>query len=350
MFEGCSALTAVSRVPVPAAGTDTRIMVNMFSGCSSLAQLSVDFKVWPSNTTDWLNGVSANGTFYCYDDLGTDQTISRGASYCPTGWNVVNLEKVKYLQWVETQGNPMALGVTADNDLCCHTILSGTANGGYFIVNMPDDQFSDDQDWRFFNVGSQYFYMDVGTARASGTGWNSSGWNDVQTWNCGFRLNGYSSSTSPGTGVYEAELSIKNANSVKFRELQFWKGAEILADLKPAIDANGVVGFWDVVNEQFRAPEGAWLSGPLSSEDITILSGLTVQDGQYFDTGYKPNQDTRVVMSVDVQHSLEYWFGCWDVAYNNGAFAMGNDNSNVYVGYDGQGGGQGSSPVANGTH
>lgn len=263
MFEGCVSLTAAPQVPAPGTGSTSYLFSDMFNGCTSLAQISAKFDEWPSGTDNWVNGVSADGTFYCYESLGTDQTIMRGVSKCPTGWNVVNMEKVKYLQWVETQGNPMALGVTADNDLCCHTILSGTANGGYFIVNMPDDQFSDDEDWRFFNLDSRYFYVDVGTARTStSNGWNSSGWNNISTWNCGVWINGYSSSTSPGTGVYEAELSIKNANSVKFRELQFWKGAEILADLKPAIDVNGVVGFWDVVNEQFRAPQGAWLSGP----------------------------------------------------------------------------------------
>ena len=44
----------------------------------------------------------------------------------------------------------------------------------------------------------------------------------------------------------------------------------------------------------------------------------------YIDTGFKPNQNTRVVMDVTVLSGREYWFGCWNSAYNRGAFAVGN--------------------------
>lgn len=55
-------------------------------------------------------------------------------------------------------------------------------------------------------------------------------------------------------------------------------------------------------------------------------------------TDFKPDQDTRVVMDVDVANTIEYWFGAWNIAYNTGAFAAGNDGNGVYIGYDGQGG------------
>lgn len=69
------------------------------------------------------------------------------------------------------------------------------------------------------------------------------------------------------------------------------------------------------------------------------MSSLTAKVGEYVDTGFKPNQDTRVVMKVSVRSVREYWFGAWNSAYNDGAFAMGNDAGNIYTGYDGQGGG-----------
>ena len=66
--------------------------------------------------------------------------------------------------------------------------------------------------------------------------------------------------------------------------------------------------------------------------------------GAYIDTGFKPDSNTRVVMDVDVQGAGEYWFGTWNVAWNNGAFALGNDGGNVYVAYGsgGQCGGSGA--------
>lgn len=79
------------------------------------------------------------------------------------------------------------------------------------------------------------------------------------------------------------------------------------------------------------------------------LEHIVAPRGAYIDTGYKPNQNTRVVMDVTVQGTTEYWFGCWDTDYNKGAFAFGNDGSGIYAGYDGQGGTFGS-VVPNGRH
>ena len=46
---------------------------------------------WTSNGTgDWLSGVAVTGTFICPTELGTNETIERGASRCPVGWNVRN--------------------------------------------------------------------------------------------------------------------------------------------------------------------------------------------------------------------------------------------------------------------
>ena len=78
---------------------------------------------------------------------------------------------------------------------------------------------------------------------------------------------------------------------------------------------------------------------------------IDVPKGAYIDTGFKPDSNTRVVMEVTVQNASEYWFGAWNVAWDNGAFAAGNDFSNVYVAYGSgnQCGGSGQR-VANGRH
>ena len=76
---------------------------------------------------------------------------------------------------------------------------------------------------------------------------------------------------------------------------------------------------------------------------FTRLLSVTAPVNAYVNTGFSPNQDSRVVMDVAVSSMDEYWFGAWNTAYNNGAFCLGNDaqasSNQVYAGYDGQGGG-----------
>ena len=82
------------------------------------------------------------------------------------------------------------------------------------------------------------------------------------------------------------------------------------------------------------------------------LDWLDAPAGSYVDTGVKPNQDTRVVMDVAVKDSntREYWFGAWDNRGNGmhqvGAFAVGNDDGEVYSATPDRGGGNGDELAA----
>ena len=80
------------------------------------------------------------------------------------------------------------------------------------------------------------------------------------------------------------------------------------------------------------------------------IASLTVPKGVYFGTGIMPNQDTHVVMDLYVVGNPDYWFGAWNVAYNNGAYCVCNDGAGgIYSGYGNQGGTQGA-PVGEGRH
>lgn len=74
----------------------------------------------------------------------------------------------------------------------------------------------------------------------------------------------------------------------------------------------------------------------------TPLEYIKASGTQYINTGFLPNQDTTVEFSAVNAAANQYFFGAWNVAYNDGAFAFCNDPSNVYIGYDGQGGSIGS--------
>lgn len=90
--------TAIESVEIPATDVKTFGYKNMFEGCSNLTSVKVAITGWVEvvgavnlRTTDWLVDVPASGTFKCPAALGTDSTIQRGTSYCPTGWTVVNI-------------------------------------------------------------------------------------------------------------------------------------------------------------------------------------------------------------------------------------------------------------------
>ena len=43
------------------------------------------------DTLSWLgSSIVQTGTFHCPVELGTNETIQRGYSYCPSNWTVVN--------------------------------------------------------------------------------------------------------------------------------------------------------------------------------------------------------------------------------------------------------------------
>lgn len=91
MFQDC---TSLADAPVlPATTLADNCYRSMFYGCTSLSAVNVKFTAWnPSTaTSNWLNGVAASGTFTCPAALGTDSTITRGSSNCPTSWTVVNV-------------------------------------------------------------------------------------------------------------------------------------------------------------------------------------------------------------------------------------------------------------------
>ena len=92
LFNGCTALTTAPTLP--ATTLTSNCYARMFFRCSSLSSITVDFSVFnpTSATSSWIYGVAANGTFYCPTALGTNETITRGETYCPEGWTVINTD------------------------------------------------------------------------------------------------------------------------------------------------------------------------------------------------------------------------------------------------------------------
>ena len=95
MFQNCDSLTVAPEIVSLSHGP--ACYHQMFSSCDNLKRIKVLWHSFPSNNNsndgrsyNWLSSVSPTGTFICPTALGTNETIKRGASYCPEGWTVIN--------------------------------------------------------------------------------------------------------------------------------------------------------------------------------------------------------------------------------------------------------------------
>ena len=79
---------------LPATTLASNCYYNLFHN-SGITKVRVGFTSWnPTNAfSDWMYGMNGiSGTFYCPTALGTNETITRGTSNCPTGWTVINTD------------------------------------------------------------------------------------------------------------------------------------------------------------------------------------------------------------------------------------------------------------------
>lgn len=84
MFRNCASLT---KSPVICLDTlSGHSCWRMFQGCSNLTEITclATSKAGENETTDWVNGVAQNGTFYCKDA----SIWPTGTSGIPSGWTV----------------------------------------------------------------------------------------------------------------------------------------------------------------------------------------------------------------------------------------------------------------------
>ena len=95
MFSGCTSL--MTGPTILATSLAPYSMWDMFEYCSVLSAVEVRFTSWipapgyPGACQEWMEQVSSTGTIKCPAALGTNETITRDYSHCPTNWTVVNV-------------------------------------------------------------------------------------------------------------------------------------------------------------------------------------------------------------------------------------------------------------------
>ena len=113
-----------------------------------------------------------------------------------------------------------------------------------------------------------------------------------------------------------------------------WAHVEPVAYVRPgdtvvSVTAPDGIGV-EIFHGRFFLSDGVWLPYDTRYESYT-------RNNCYIDTGFIPNQDTRVVADLTI-NGCEYWFGCWSVNYGSGAFAIRWENATqIYRGFGGCG-------------
>lgn len=91
MFQNCSNLTTAPELP--ATSLASYCYEEMFSGCSKLQKIKVQFTEWPTDwTRNWVNNVAADGTFICPDALPDE----RGVNRIPENWTKQAADYLKF--------------------------------------------------------------------------------------------------------------------------------------------------------------------------------------------------------------------------------------------------------------
>ncbi len=152
-----------------------------------------------------------------------------------------------------------------------------------------------------------------------------------------------------GAAVWHNEQS-----TITFYSCKIYEDGTLVRDLVPA-ERGATAGVYDRCEGRFYAKSGSGAMTAMDSpkSDVVEYDWLAADAGSYIDTGIKPTDKTRVIMSLNVNAEQEYWFGAWDTNYNKGAYAFCNDtsryNTGTYIGYGNDGGTVGMK-VYNGQH
>lgn len=99
---------------------------------------------------------------------------------------------------------------------------------------------------------------------------------------------------------------------------KIYDNGTLVRDYVPCLDASGVAGLYDFVNGVFYADAagGAFVAGPVVleyelPEGYEELEYIQSNGSQYVDTGFKPNNNTRVVMDAQLlsTSAAGFYFG-----------------------------------------
>lgn len=149
------------------------------------------------------------------------------------------------------------------------------------------------------------------------------------------------------------QYNIANGNALPCAKLYSCKiynsDGTLVRDYIPCQNPDGTIGLWDDINSVFygNAGTGTFTAGPViaiaaDKSEITKLEYIQSSGTQYIDTGFQPNQDTRLEivaapMSIDDAAQgagfIPYGAG---TSYNSNTFECHTVSNQFEFNYDGQ--------------
>lgn len=130
-------------------------------------------------------------------------------------------------------------------------------------------------------------------------------------------FNGYASIY---IGAIHASGTASYKGYAKFYSCQIYDNGILIRDYVPAKNSSGVAGLYDMANGVFYKSAGSaeFIAGAEIANPFTWLDYIESSGTQYIDTGFKPNQNTRVVFSGHNLSSSSGWtFGAWNSSSSN---------------------------------
>ena len=109
---------------------------------------------------------------------------------------------------------------------------------------------------------------------------------------------------------------------------QIFDNGTLIRDFVPCIDPTGAVGLYDLVGGKFygNTGTGVFLAGPPRAtlpDGYTQLEYIQSSGAQYVDTGFKPNQDSRVLIKLSTSETGSHTVFGADLGWTDDGFALG---------------------------
>ena len=109
---------------------------------------------------------------------------------------------------------------------------------------------------------------------------------------------------------------------------QLYDNGTLIRDFVPCIDPTGAVGLYDLVGGKFygNTGTGVFLAGPPRAtlpDGYTQLEYIQSSGAQYVDTGFKPNQDSRVLIKLSTSETGSHTVFGADLGWTDDGFALG---------------------------
>lgn len=261
--------------------------------------------------------------------------VLKGKSRLPSGYTEV--------EWIQSSGSQyIDSGVTETSDMAvsCHFDVDTVASDYLFGSQQNGSNLSYNGIYK--NNMLEYNYNEIGFTAASSIELAE----EVVGSTNSITINGVSHTASTGTPQNVSMLIFgirRNTDAMrpyggqaKLRYFKIKKGSNTVRDFVPCKNPSGTVGLYDLVSGEFYTTPTATGAVALPA-GYTQVEYLQSSGTQYIDIGFKPNQDTRIVIDFTTltTSANAYAYGMrGDSAHNiNPRFGAIFKNASVRVDY-----------------